>query len=744
METKDLQELLDDMSLEEKIGQLIQLSGDFFEVNNISIGPKQKLGITQKTVDLTGSLLNVTGAEITTKIQKEQMAKQPHHIPVLFMSDVIYGYKTIYPIPLGLGATWNPNLIEKAFQNTAHEAASSGNHVTFAPMVDVVHDARWGRVLESPGEDPLLNAKFAKAMVSGFQKDLDKGSGQVSCVKHFAAYGAAEGGREYNSADMSISNLFQNYLPPYKAAVDAGAKMVMTSLNTLNGIPATADKALLVELLRKSWAFSGTIISDYASIFELIKHGFAADQEDATQKAFDATVDIDMKSPCYANNLPKLVEDGRLSLDRLDEAVWRILTLKNELGLFEDPFKRVSIEQEKKSLLTDSKRKLARQVAAESLVLLKNNDNVLPLNPKAQKIALIGPYSDSKYLLGMWAVHGNVEDTITIRQGMESYLGKDKFKVANGTDISRDYKMLKDMGYFSDEQIDQMISTEDVEVKRQQTAIETAKKADTVILALGEHTLESGEAGSKTLLRLPENQQQLLDKICKLGKKVILVLISGRPLVLKDVEPKVDAIIQAWFPGTEGGNAIADVILGKINPSGRLSMSFPYIEGQEPIYYSHLITGRPQGASQHVGRFVSRYIDTPTEPMYPFGYGLSYGEIEYSDFVLRQKEITQDETLTVSLTLKNNSSWDCLETVQLYLHDKVASVVQPVKRLIDFKKVFVKAQQQLNVEFEITSQELEFFDNQGQRVLEAGAFELFVGPNSRDVLKESFTLVGES
>lgn len=741
METKNLKELLDDMSIEEKVGQLIQLSGDFFEANNISIGPKQKLGITQKTVDLTGSILNVTGAEITTKIQKEQMAKQPHHIPVLFMSDVIYGYKTIYPIPLGLGATWNPNLIEKAFQNTAHEAAASGNHVTFAPMVDVVHDARWGRVLESPGEDPFLNAQFAKAMVNGFQKDLAKGSGQVSCIKHFAAYGAAESGREYNSADLSISNLSQNYLPPYKAAVDAGAKMVMTSLNTLNGIPATADKQLLLDLLRKSWEFSGIIISDYASIFELIKHGFATDQEDATQKAFDASVDIDMKSPCYANNLAKLVADGRLSLAKLDEAVWRILTLKNDLGLFENPFNRVSVAQEKKALLTESKRKLARQVAAEALVLLKNKDNILPLKAKEQKIALVGPYSDSKYLLGMWAVHGNVEDTITIKQGIESYVTKGNLKVATGTDITRDYKMLKSMGYFSDEQIDQMISSEDTENKQHEKAISIAKEADTVIMALGEHTLESGEAGSKTSLRLPKNQQRLLDEISQLGKKVILVLISGRPLVLKDVEAKTDAIIQAWFPGTEGGNAIADVIFGKVNPSGRLSMSFPYTEGQEPIHYNHLVTGRPQGASQHVGRFVSRYIDAPTEPLYPFGFGLSYGKIEYSDFVLSQKEITKNETLKVAVTLKNNSSWDRWETVQLYFHDEVASVVQPVKRLIDFKKVFVKAQQNLTVEFEVRDDELKFFDNQGKLILEAGAFDLFVGPNSRDVLKASFSLI---
>ena len=451
MREKELRDLLADMSLEEKIGQLIQLSGEFFQSKDISYGPIQKLGISQKAIDLTGSILNVTGARATKELQNRQMAKQPHNIPVLLMADVIYGFKTIFPIPLGLGATWNPELIQEAFRTAGNEAAASGNHVSFAPMVDVTHDPRWGRTLESPGEDAYLNAQMSQAMVTGFQADLADKAGQVSCVKHFAAYGAVEAGLEYNSTDMSLSNLFQNYMPPYQAAVDAGCGMVMTSLSTLNGVPGTADKWLLQDVLKKQWGFDGLLISDYASVYELTKHGFAADDRDAALKAMDAGLDIDMKSPVYANELQGLVEDGSLSVDKIDAACWRVLELKNKLGLFEDPYFGTSEEKEKLVNLTAAKRKLTRKVADEALVLLQNKNDLLPLTGQ-EKVALIGPYADEKSLIGMWAVHGDPADCVTIKEALEEEIGE-RLSYAKGTEVSRDKEKLRGLGFIPAEEI---------------------------------------------------------------------------------------------------------------------------------------------------------------------------------------------------------------------------------------------------------------------------------------------------
>lgn len=738
MKKAELKELLADMSLDEKIGQLIQLSGEFFQANDISYGPRNKLGISQKMVNLTGSILNVAGVEATKKVQDRQMKLQPHHIPVIFMSDVIYGYKTIFPIPLGLGAAWNPELVKKAFIVAGDEASAAGNQVAYAPMIDTVHDARWGRVLESPGEDPYLNSVYAKAMVEGLQSKLKDGAGVASCFKHFAGYGAVEAGREYNTVDMSTSNLYQNYLPAYKAAVKAGVKMAMTSLTSLNGIPSTADKWLLNDLLRKSWGFKGLIISDYASIYELIKHGFAADETDAAKKALEAGVDIDMKSPCYANGLKKLLTDGKLDEEKINKAVWKVLSLKNELGLFEDPYRGTSIEKEKVSVLSSDKREFARKLASEALVLLQNKNNALPLK-KDERIALIGPYSNNHSLLGMWAVHGDAKDSVTIAQGIKQY--SKNVKIAKGTDLNRNRKILEEMGFFTKKQIDQMISSAKVEKENNAKAIRLAQDSNTVVLAMGENTLEAGEAGAKTNLCLPDNQLKLIDKISKLGKKIVLLIISGRPLVLTNVVDKVDAILECWFPGTEGGNAIADVLFGETNPSGRLTMTFPYAVGQEPIYYSHLSTGRPVHGSQHIGRFVSKYLDAPADPLFPFGYGLSYGHVNYKNMTLDKKILHRDNKLKAEVTLINDSSWDINETVQLYIHDQVASIVQPVKRLIDFTKVVVKANSSRKVNFEIKPEQLTFFNNHGQEILENGKFTAFIGENSRDCLAQDFTLV---
>ncbi len=744
MKKKELLSLFNSLTLEEKIGQLVQLSGEFYDAQNISLGPQQKLGITKRTVDLSGSVLNVTGASTVQKIQEEHLKKSNHPIPLLFMSDVIYGYKTVYPIPLGIGATWNPKLIEKAYKDIAEEANVSGVNATFAPMVDLVRDARWGRVLESTGEDPYLNSKFAASMVHGFQSDLANGKGIVSCVKHFAAYGAVEAGRDYNSVDISVSNLYQNYLPSYKAAVDAGAKMVMASLTSLNGVPSTGDKWLLNDILRKKWGFKGILISDYASIYELIKHGFAADEKEASQKAINAGMDIDMKSPCYANSLSSLVEEGRLSVNKIDTASWRVLSLKNELGLFEDPFRGCSSELEKKKTLTPAKRKLAREVSRESLVLLKNEDQLLPLTPHGkEKIAVIGPYGNEKELLGLWAVHGDRDKTVTVLEGMSKYVDMRNLTYKKGTDIVRDLKLLK-LSKVSGNSSGVRISNEKVEKKNHDAALKSAEEADIIVFVCGEHPVQSGEAGSRTKLRLPENQMKLLEELSKLNKPIISLIISGRPLVLKEVARYSQAMVQAWFPGTEGGNAIADVLFGSYNPSGRLSMSMPYDEGQVPIYYNHLSTGRPQHGSQHSGRFVSRYIDTQTEPLYPFGYGLSYGSVSYSNFTLSSEILNMNEQIVASVTVANTGDVVRHETVQLYVRDVVASVVQPVKRLIDFKKIDLNPGQKKEVKFILQADKLGFFDRQGTFLIEPGKFDLFIGNNSNSSSKRTFYLKNTS
>lgn len=732
--------LLSEMSLDEKIGQLIQLSGEFFSTSDISIGPIEKLGISKKLVNLCGSALNIVGAENVRRVQDQQMKRQPHHIPMLFMSDVIYGFKTIFPIPLGLGSSWNPKLVKKAYSISAEEASASGNQVAFAPMVDVVHDARWGRVLESPGEDPYLNSIYSKNMVKGLQENLSNKTGQVSCIKHYAAYGAVEAGREYNQVDMSLSNLYQNYLPPYRAGVKAGAKMVMTALTALNGVPSTADNWLLSDVLRKKWKFNGIIISDYASIYELIKHGFVRDSTDAALKAFEAGVDIDMKSPCYANGLRALVTNGVLDEKKVDSAVLKVLNLKNQLGLFEDPYFGASIEKEKNNILTPKKRRLARKLAQESLVLLQNKNNILPLK-KDTKVALIGPYANSQKLIGMWAIHGNSKDTVTIYDGLKQYTKN--LTISHGTDLCRDKALLEKLGFLTKIDIDKMVSSPEKEKINIKNAIKTAKAADIIVLTLGEETYEAGEAGAKTNLNIAPNQLDLLDKLSQLNKPIILVLISGRPLVLTKVKDKADAILESWFPGTEGGNAIADVLFGMANPSGRLTISFPYASAQEPLYYNHLSTGRPANNSQHVGRFVSKYIDAPAEALYPFGYGLSYGKIKYSNLTISSKHLFLNKPIKVSMDVENLSDYDRKETIQLYIHQDTASIVQPVKRLIDFTKISMKGHSSQRVEFYIDARQLSFYDNIGHMRKESSKIHVYIGTNGGQLLKGSFDFINK-
>lgn len=734
MEEKELKKLFNSLSLKEKIGQLIVLGGQFFGDDDVVTGLTAKWGFPKEMLKYVGSTMNVFGAKKTIDIQKRYLEKSKHKIPLLFMADVVYGYHTIMPIPLGQGASWNPNLVQKNYSNIATEASKAGIDVTFSPMVDLVRDARWGRCLESPGEDPYLNSQFAKAWVKGFQGNLTKND-MAACVKHFAAYGAAEAGREYNTVDMSRWRLFQDYLPSYKAAIEAGVKMVMTSFNTLDGIPATANKWLMRKVLREKWGFDGVLISDHSAIKELIAHGIAKDNRQASKLALEAGCDIDMMDNCYATELRPLLDDGKISDKLIDEAVWRVLKLKNDLGLFEHPYRGKDLEEDKYSHTSVHQAK-ALDLARQSIVLLQNNNHVLPLNVSNQKIAIIGPYSQSTSLTGLWALTAKSEDVTSIKDAFDKANVKAKF--AEGSHIVNDYSSFGVFGKHAEANADTR-----TQVELTQEGLKVAKNSDVVILTLGEHVLQSGEAGSRTHLRLPEPQEELLNEISKLGKKVILVVFSGRPLVLTEYTNKVDAIIQAWFPGTEGGQAIYDILTGNYNPSGRLSISFPQTEGQCPIYYSQFNTGRPLEGANPDNRFISKYQGAPNKPLYPFGYGLSYTKYAYHDLTLDKHELKKNSHITVKVTVENIGAVTGVETVQLYIQDKVGSVVRPVKELKGFKKVKLEPGQKKVVSFEINDEMLKFWTADLEYKSEPGEFNVFVGHSSEENLIDNFVLMNE-
>lgn len=736
MKNQEILEIIRNLTLEEKIGQLVQLSGEFFQGNDLSLGPQQKLGIDQETIDSIGSVLNVAGAESTKKIQTDYLEQSRHKIPLLFMADIIYGYRTIFPIPLGLGATWNPKLIQSAYTVAAQEAKAAGVHVTYAPMVDLVRDARWGRCLESTGEDPLLNADFAKAMVEGIQQEKNgKINGIAACVKHFAAYGAAESGRDYNTVDMSERKLRQDYLSGYKAAVEAGCKLVMTSFNTYDGIPATANQFLLKEILRGEWNFDGVVISDYAAVQELIPHGIAKDDREAAKLAIEATNDIDMKTRCYAKELRPLIESGEIDPQLIDDAVYRVLQLKYDLGLFDDPYRESTDQKEEEVLLSEKNRELSKKVASEAIVLLQNKQELLPLTPNKDKILLVGPYGDNQSIIGLWAVHGKTKDVITLKSAFQEKLTDASFCYEPGCPMLEDNSLLGDFGFTTS-------ATSISETQKEEwltKALEAGSEADVIIFAMGEHSLQSGEAGSRTDISLPSVQKDFIKKMKDLGKKNILINFSGRPLILNEETEIMDAILQAWFPGTEGARAITDILFGKVNPSGRLSMSFPASVGQLPIYYNSFNTGRPLDSDTHVGRFVSKYIDCPNDPSFPFGFGLSYGEVSYHS--LRLSKHIMDETIQAEITVRNDSDIPRLEIVQLYIKDHVGSVVRPVKELKKYKKINLSAYEEKTITFTIKREDLYYYQKDMTLGVEPGTFTLFIGKNSVDVLSESFELI---
>ena len=740
MKQEQILALLQDMSLTEKIGQMVQMVGMLYDAKEQGIitGPMMAdMKVTEEDLQMAGSSLLLYGGEKLAKIQKSYMENQPHHIPQMFMYDVIHGMKTIFPVPLAQGASFDPVLARECASVAAKEAAASGIHVAFSPMTDLVRDPRWGRVMESTGEDPYLNGLFAEAMVQGLQGDDMSREGKVcACVKHFAGYGGATGGRDYNTVEVSENSFRNEYLPAYEKGIKAGAGMVMTSFNTVNGVPATINQWLMKKVLREEMGFDGVLISDFAAIYETIAHGCSEDAKDAAHKAALAGVDIDMMTECYRSELIRLVEDGTVPETLIDESVLRILTLKNKLGLFEDPYKGMGAEKEAQMQLTEEHRALARKAAAQTFVLLKNEGGLLPLSTE-KKIAFIGPYTDSKCLISTWAISGNVKDCVTIREAAEEVFDSTKTTYVQGS-------AFMPQGYVFEgfDQAGNVLPVEYSEAERAQMlqeAIEAAKQAEIVVMPIGEYYLQSGEATSRGDIRIPEPQLVLLREVAKVNANIVVVLFNGRPLDLREVQENAKAVLEVWLPGTEGGHAIVDALTGKVNPSGKLPMSFPYSVGQIPVYYNHLETGRPNDP-QKKERYLSKYLDIPNEPLYPFGYGLSYTGFTISDVILSSDRLTKEGELKASVWIQNTGEREGSDVLQLYIRDVTASVARPVKELKGIEKVSLKPGEKKEISFRITEEMLRFVRADGKCGSEPGKFRVWISDNSNSGMYQEFDL----
>lgn len=726
MKQEEILELLNKMTLDEKIGQMIQIKVNETRNENKDL------------IYNVGSILNSVGAKNVKKIQSEYLSKNRLKIPLLFMADIINGYKTIFPSPLAQGCSWNIEVIRRIAEISRNESAFAGVNVNFSPMVDLVRDARWGRCFESVGgEDPFLAKIYAKIIVDEYQKKMnDNKLMQASCVKHFAAYGAVEAGREYNTVDMSKRELMEYYIPGYKSAIDSGAQMVMTSFNIINGIPATVNNWLLKDTLRKKWGFDGVIITDYTSMLECINHGIAKDEEDVAKKAIDAGVDIEMISTCYIDSLKKLVKENKISMAQIDEAVLRILNLKNKLGLFENPYGFADENMEKKYVFSLKNLEQATKLTEETIVLLKNKNNILPLNSN-KRVALIGPYANNRAISSSWSIFVENENTKTLKEIFEKKLGKKNFEYSEGCKLLKKQELEQLLKVQPEEIRNNMEQYEDGDI---QGVIEVANKADIIILAIGEHYLQTGEGCSRSNIEIPKIQQNLLDELYKLNKPIVAVLFNGRPLQLNNIENKLDAIIEAWLPGTNGAEAIFNILYGKSNPSAKLTMSFPQNVGQCPIYYNHYNTGRPDKTGS---RYESKYIDIPTESFYPFGYGLSYSKFVYSNLRLDTNILKRNSKIILKVNVKNDSSIAGKEVIQLYIQDLVGSVVRPVKELKAFKKEYFLPYEEKEIIFEINEEMLKFYNENLEYKAEPGMFKIFVGTNSVETINEVFNLIKE-
>lgn len=707
-------ELLHKMSIEEKIGQMCQcVSSEFAFGGAVESDPPEKLIAEGKV----GTILGAYDISRSFELQRIAVEQSPHKIPLFVNSDIIHGFQTIFPVPLAWSCSWDLDAIKKACAIAAKEATVSGITYNNSPMVDVTRDARWGRVMEGAGEDPYLGSQIAKAQVEGFQGDsLFHEETLLACLKHFVAYGAAEAGRDYNTVDISEGTLRNVYLKPFEAGIKAGAGSVMNAFNIYDGIPMAGNQYLLKDVLREELGFDGIILSDYGAVEEIRIHGCAKDNAVAAKLALDATLDIEMVTRVYADELPELLKQGIICEEQIDSAVSRILTYKYKIGIMDDPFRYIRPEKETEYHFSAEHLRHSRDLARKSIVLLKNN-HVLPLQ-KDKKIALIGPFATSKDLLGAWQFTKYANDTVTIYQGFrEKGIGKEQIQCELGCNV--------------DSSIEGGV----------EQAILAAKAADVVVLALGESSQMSGENASRADINLPKVQLQLAEEIVKLGKPTVLILTNGRPLELEWFDKNVDGIVETWYLGSQAGHAIADVLMGDYNPTGRLTMSFPYHVGQEPIYYNHFSTGRPQTSNSQSSEYLTRYIDVPNEPLYPFGFGLSYATFEYSDLILSKKVLNRNEELNVSVTVKNTGAYGGEETVQLYIQDLYGSTVRPVKELKRFQKIYLKPGESQKIKFVLSEEDLKFYTAKRRYEAEAGEFKVFVGGNSKDTMDISFVLI---
>ncbi|MCW0483742.1 beta-glucosidase BglX [Gaoshiqia sediminis] len=725
--------LMAEMTLQEKIGQmnLITPGGGIPTGAAVSSDVEAKIKAGK-----VGGVFGVSGPEKVRQAQDLAVKESRLGIPLLFGSDVIHGYKTTFPIPLGLSCSWDMELIEKTARIAAVEATADGIFWNFSPMVDIARDPRWGRIAEGAGEDPYLGSEIAKAMVIGYQgDDLTAPNTMMATVKHFALYGASEAGRDYHTTDMSRLRMFNEYLPPYKAAIDAEVGCVMSSFNDVDGIPASGNKWLLTDLLRNQWGFDGFVVSDYTSVNEMIDHGLG-DLQTVSALALKAGLDMDMVGEGFLTTLEKSLEEGKVSEADINTACRRILEAKYKLGLFDDPYRYIDENRAKTEILSLAHRELARQAAAQSFVLLKNEKQVLPLK-KAGTIALVGPLADSKNnMLGTWAPTGDPQLSVPVLEGMQNVAGTDvKLLYAKGANISDDPEFARKVNVFGPRiEIDER-SPEDM----LKEAVVIAQKADVVVAVIGEATEMSGESSSRSDITIPEPQKKLLRALAKTGKPLVLVLMSGRPLALEEENQLADAILLTWHPGVEAGNAIADVLFGAYNPSGKLTATFPRNVGQIPIYYNHKNTGRPNPGDEFQ-KFRSNYLDVPNSPLYPFGYGLSYTRFEYKDLTVSKETITLDESLEVTVDVTNTGNYDGAEVVQLYVRDVVGSVSRPLKELKAFQKVFIPKGETKRVSFKLSVADLSFYRNDLSFGAEPGQFMVFVGSNSDTEDFEEFTL----
>ena len=726
--------LMKKMTIEEKIGQLnLPGSGDIVtgQASSSDIGKKIKDGSV-------GGLFNIKSVAKIRAVQKVAVEESRLKIPMIFGMDVIHGYETVFPIPLGLSCTWDMKAIERSAQIAAQEASADGINWTFSPMVDIARDPRWGRIAEGNGEDAYLGGKIAAAMVKGYQgNDLSKNNTIMACVKHYAMYGAAEGGRDYNTTDMSRVRMYNEYLPPYKAAVEAGAGSMMASFNEVDGIPATASKFLMTDVLRKQWGFKGFVVTDYTGINEMVDHGMG-DLKQVSSLAINAGIDMDMVGEGFLTTLKKSVQEGKVTTAQIDAACRRILEAKYKLGLFDDPYRYCNEQRAATEIFTDANRKEARAIAAQSFVLLKNQNNILPIK-KSGTIALIGPLADAKENMpGTWAVAAKFDKAISLFEGLRAVAGdKATIVYAKGSNLDADAKFEERAGMFGkDFKRDLRPAQEIID-----EAVNASKNADVIVAALGESAEMSGECSSRSNIEIPQVQKDLLAALLKTGKPVVLVLFTGRPLAIKKENETVPAILNVWFGGSEAGFAIADVLFGDVNPSGKLSTTFPQNIGQVPIYYNHKNTGRPLEEGKWFQKFRSNYLDVSNDPVYPFGYGLSYSNFYYSEVKISSNILKVGQTITASVIVTNNSKVDGKEVVQLYTRDLVGSITRPVKELKGFQKIELKAGESKTVEFKISVNDLKFYNSDLKFVAEPGDFKVFIGGNSRDVKEASFKLL---